>query len=109
MNSTGGGRVWPLSGFWSWSEYLTPLVCAIPESCPGTWPLLNAPISTVSFSTNTQICTEAYTGPICSSCSDGFYQLNGRCYLCGSSVNQARTIYLTAIVGLVAIAVLSLG
>src|SRR4051812_39058606 len=33
----------------------------------------------------------------------------GRCYFCGSSVNQSRIIYLTAVAGFVAMSILALG
>jgi len=104
----GGGRVWPLPGYWSWNEWQAPVACARVEACPGF-------SSSSSFSgtntdaafADTQQCTEAYTGARCADCSPGYYQLQGQCFFCGSDVDQSATIALTVLVGLGAMAALS--
>jgi hypothetical protein len=50
--------------------------------------------------TDTQRCASAYTGARCSDCNEGYYQLQSRCYFCGSSVDQSASIALTIIVAL---------
>jgi hypothetical protein len=105
--STGGGRVWPMAGYWSYSEYQAPKKCVVSEACLGV-DLVTAATSATGFFTSTQNCAPAYTGPRCISCSEGYYQLNGRCYFCGSSVDQNRDIIIVVIVGLSAMAFLSL-
>jgi hypothetical protein len=60
----GGGRVWPLSGYWSWSEYTEPVACKVPEACPGVDPSVGE-TGTDRVTMNTQVCAEAYTGPSC--------------------------------------------
>jgi hypothetical protein len=49
-----------------------------------------------------------FAGTRCSSCSPGYYQLNIRCYSCGSSVDQTRDIVITIFVGVVAVILLAL-
>jgi hypothetical protein len=104
----GGGRVWPLPGYWSWNEWQAPVACARVEACPG-YSAESALSSggTDSAYTDTQQCTEAYTGARCADCSPGYYQLNGQCFFCGSDVDQSATIALTVIVGLSAMAALA--
>lgn len=48
---------------------------------------------------DTQKCSDGYTDARCAACSDGFYQLQGQCFYCGSTVDQEATIALTIIVG----------
>jgi hypothetical protein len=104
----GGGRVWPLPGYWSWNEWQAPVACARVEACPGY--SAESALSggdTDSAYTDTQQCTEAYTGARCADCSPGYYQLNGQCFFCGSDVDQSATIVLTVLVGLGAMAALA--
>jgi hypothetical protein len=104
----GGGRVWPLPGYWSWNEWQAPVACARSEACPG----YSSESSlggghTHNAYTDTQQCTEAYTGARCADCSPGYYQLQGQCFFCGSDVDQSATIALTVFVGLGAMAALA--
>jgi hypothetical protein len=144
FSSPGGGRVWPLVGYWSYTEYQEPTKCLVPDACLGVdvATAATSPSGVSGFFTNTQKCAIAYTGPRCSQCADGYYQLNGqrshstsmlqtascaefgpylsylfyspfllytgRCYWCGSSVDQKRDIILTVIVGLSAMGFLSM-
>jgi hypothetical protein len=109
-SSPGGGRVWPLSAYWSYSEYQQPTKCLVPEACLGVdvATATTAPSGAAAALTDTQKCSVAYTGPRCSLCSTGYYQLSSRCYFCGSSVDQTRDISLVVIVGLCAMVFLSL-
>jgi hypothetical protein len=109
-SSPGGGRVWPQTGYWSYSEYQQPTKCLVPEACLGVdvATATTAPSGAAAALTDTQKCSVAYTGPRCSQCSTGYYQLSGRCCFCGSSVDQNRDIILVVIIGLCAMFFLSL-
>jgi hypothetical protein len=101
----GGGRAWPLPGYWSWSEFSTPVACSPPEACPGVTSAAAA-ASNNPF-TDTQQCSEAYTGARCADCSGGYYQLQGKCFYCGSSVDQSSTIATTLVIGVSVMILLS--
>ena len=89
----------------SWSEYQSPSRCNIAEACPG---VSTTPTpGTTNLYADTQMCAEGYSGVRCSSCEDDWYQLQGRCYLCGSSVDQRSTIVLTVLVGVSAMVLLA--
>jgi hypothetical protein len=105
----GGGRVWPLAGWWSWSEYQAPVRCAIAEACPGVDPTANnAAAGGEGGGAGTQVCATAYAGPRCAQCADSYYQTNGHCLYCGSSVDQTAAISLTVSVGAAAMSILAL-
>ena len=78
--------MWPLAGYWSYTEYTAPVQCSITDACVGTPPL-------ESWHTDKQ-CAEAYTGTRCGQCADGFYQLNGQCVVCSASVDQRSALTL---------------
>jgi hypothetical protein len=102
----GGGRVWPQPGYWSYSEWTAPVRCAVEEACPGVdqeaaaSTAQNAAAGEADLFTDTQRCADAYTGARCADCNEGYYQLQSRCYFCGSSVDQSASIALTIIVAL---------
>jgi hypothetical protein len=89
----GGGRVWPLFGYWSYSEWTAPVRCAVEEACPGVDADANGMDSDAFMN------TQRYSGARCADCAEGYYQLQSRCYFCGSSVDQSASIALTVIVG----------
>ena len=101
----GGGRAWPLPGYWSWSEYQAPTKCIVAEACPG---YINMAGSDQTAFANTQTCATGYEFTRCASCSSGYYQLNSRCYYCGSSVDQSSTIAATVIVSVVVMTLLAI-
>ena len=95
--SPGGSRVWPSPGFWSVSEFESPVACRVAAACVGVDPA--APKTDDGRgATDTQQCAAAYTGPQCVSCAAGHYQLQGQCYFCGASTDQRRDIALTVLV-----------
>ena len=53
----GGGRVWPLPGYWSFNEDSAPIACALPSACVGS---LSSPQLNVDGSRDTQLCSEGY-------------------------------------------------
>ena len=53
----GGGRVWPLPGYWSFSETSEPSPCALPRACTGA---LTPSALTVSGMRDTQQCATGY-------------------------------------------------
>jgi hypothetical protein len=57
--------------------------------------------------TDTQQCTDGYTGARCAECSGGYYQLQGKCFFCGSSVDQSSTIATTLVIGVSVMILLS--
>lgn len=82
----GGGRGWPLPGFWSFDENTEPIECPLAEACPGAVTLVNglpaaeaesapqaASATLPDGSRQTQVCdaTLGYTGAVCSQCLDG--------------------------------------
>ena len=76
----GGGRAWPIAGYWSFSENSVPVACAIPSACPG------AVVDPVTLSTGerlTSVCAEGYTGTYCSSCTANYYSDGLSCQTCG--------------------------
>jgi hypothetical protein len=92
----GGGRCWPLAGYWSWSEYMKPIKCIIAEACVGTntGELQDGNIPALPFR-NTQSCADGYGGPKCTQCTDGWYQLNDRCFSCGDESKQRGVMTMT--------------
>jgi len=104
--SPGGSRVWPSPGFWSVSEFDSPVACRVAAACVGVDPA--APkTDDRRGATDTQQCAAAYTGPQCVSCSAGHYQLQGQCYFCGASTDQRRDIALTVVVAASAMCLLA--
>jgi len=91
----------------SWSEYQAPTKCAVEEACPG----YNGAVASNGAENfvDTQTCTVGYASARCASCAPGYYQLNSRCFYCGSSVDQSATIGMTISIGVVILVVLSLG
>jgi hypothetical protein len=89
----------------SWSEYQAPTKCAVQEACPG---YTNVPGNGAANFVNTQTCAAGYESTRCATCSAGYYQLNARCYFCGSSVDQSSTIAITVLVGVGVMTLLSL-
>jgi len=57
--------------------------------------------------TATANCAQDYTGTLCSKCSEHAYQLQGRCYSCGDSIDQTRTITITVVAMATAMLLLS--
>jgi len=102
----GGGRAWPLQGWWSYSEYTSPSQCTVPKACPGVDTTTQA--NSASGFVDTQKCSEGYTGAQCSGCASGYYQLQQQCFHCGSSVDQQSTIALTVIAGVSILLLLAL-
>jgi len=98
----GGGRAWPLAGYWSVSEFVAPLSCLVPESCPG----VDAFAKSLSATVNTQVCATnlGYTNTRCATCiTPGFYQMGARCFSCGSVADQLTVLMWTLIIGGVAL------
>ena len=89
----------------SWSEYQAPTKCVVEEACPG---YTNGPSNGVTNFIDTQTCAVGYESTRCASCSAGYYQLNSRCYFCGSSVDQSSTIAITVVVGFGIMTILAL-
>ena len=88
----------------SWSEYQIPTKCTIEQACPG---YSSAPGSGASF-VDTQACAAGYESVRCATCSAGYYQLNARCYFCGSSVDQSAAIATTVVIGVAVMMLLAL-
>jgi hypothetical protein len=105
----GGGRVWPMSEYWSWSEYQAPVKCPILGACTGVQPSSsgNRQNNAEAF-TDTRQCSIAYTDQQCTQCFEGYYLLNGQCFFCGSTTDQSATIALTLIVCVAAMGVLAI-
>ena len=92
----GGGRVWPLPGYWSFSETSQPVECALPQACPGA---LSSPTVTASGTRLTQVCAAGYAGAFCVDCDVGYYADLQRCLSCG-----LESAELTELVALLCIA-----
>lgn len=65
------------------------------NACPGTDVLVAS--GGASGDTATALCTQDYTGVLCTQCSQHAYQLQGHCYSCGDDIDQTRTITLTVL------------
>ena len=76
----GGGRVWPLPGYWSYSEKALPVACALPRACPGA---LSTPQLSADGSRVTSVCSAGFTGSFCTACDAGYYSSSSRCLSCG--------------------------
>ena len=76
----GGGRVWPLPGYWSYSETTLPVACGLAQSCPGA---LSSPQLATDGSRETCVCAAGYTGTFCALCAADYYALEQRCLSCG--------------------------
>ena len=99
----GGGRVWPLPGYWSFSETSAPVACSLPQACPGA---LSSPTLTAGGSRMTEVCAEGYTGQYCITCAAGYYTDVPRCLSCG--LESAELTELVALLGIAALLFLSL-
>jgi hypothetical protein len=93
-----------MPGYWSWSEFSTPVACSPSEACPG---VTSSSAASNNPFTDTQQCSDGYTGPRCAECSGGYYQLQGKCFYCGSSVDQSSTIATTLVIGVSVMILLS--
>ena len=107
----GGGRVWPLQGWWSFTEWRAPGACLAAEACPGVdrqvqvHPLLTEGNSTSASAAtsavagvDTTMCSDGYVGPFCQKCQDGWYRAAGElCRSCGANAEEERNLILHAI------------
>ena len=82
----GGGRVWPLPGYWSFDEVSPPIACGLAASCPGA--LTNPVVINPDGTRNTSQCAAGYTGAYCASCADAYYLDGQRCLSCGLESTQ---------------------
>ena len=76
----GGRRVWPMPGYWSAAESSFRIVkCPAPakERCRGWDPAQSE-----------ADCGEGYTGVMCSSCADGYYDSMGVCEVCPDETDE---------------------
>jgi len=122
----GGGRAFPLEGWWSWSPYAPPVECKVPEACVGiALPPTSAGVEQYyagrvgapepstpgnadgADSLADSRCAVGYTGETCRSCRDNFYQQNGRCFFCGSSTDQSSQLRLSIFGALASMALLA--
>jgi len=87
----GGGRCWPLPGYWSYRETQDALPCRIPDVCIGT-PSNPSLQTELGGEPSTQNCADGYDGVTCVDCSDSYYKLKGRCYPCGNESDQTAAI-----------------
>ena len=99
----GAGRVYPRKSYWAYSEWATPVPCAVSEACPGAIGELEAyPVVTTEDGARlTQRCTAAYTGDFCAKCSAGHYPQGSRCLSCGeteSDRQQQRFLIAAAVI-----------
>ena len=112
LSSPGGGRVLPLAGYYSVSEYSAPIACPNPSACIGVDPsiFLEAGVSPPLLRASVQ-CAAAYAGALCSSCAPDYYQTSGslQCFPCSSTAIQNVATSLTIIVGLGGLVLLAVG
>ena len=76
----GGGRVWPLPGYWSFSETSVPVPCVLPQACPGA---LSNPTLAPDGTRFTEVCADGYSDQYCSTCATDYYSDMPRCLSCG--------------------------
>ena len=95
----GGGRVWPLPGYWSFDERLKPQACGLPQACPGA---ISDPELTTGGQRLTSVCAPGYRRSLCADCDIGYYSTNNACVTCGLESTEKAELY---IVLLVAVAV----
>ena len=77
----GGGRVWPLPGYWSFDERSVPVACSLPQACPGA--LCSPPTVKADGSRQTSVCAVGYAGSYCVECAADYYSDLQRCLSCG--------------------------
>ena len=99
----GGGRVWPLPGYWSFSETSVPVPCVLPQACPGA---LSDPTFAPDGTRFTEVCADGYTSQYCGTCADGYYSAQPRCLSCG--LESAELMELVALVVIAFVLFLSL-
>jgi hypothetical protein len=108
LTGPGGGRVWPVPGYWSYTEYVEPSACPLDtETCPGVDSAFA--LNTDSPWVDTSRCATGYDGAVCNECAGGYYQLQGRCFKCNDKIDQRAVIGLICCIGLGVMALLSLG
>lgn len=103
----GGGRIWPLPGWWSTSEYATPLECIVPEACPGADG--NGRQTNSDGSTVTNLCAEGYSGAGCTQCVTSYYQSGLRCFSCGSGESDTQQLQFLIAAAIIIFVALSIG
>jgi len=110
----GGGRMWPVPGYWSVDEWTVPTLCRVAEACPGVdlttalQPGPNGTIIPTQANTGTALCATGYTGRSCVQCAAGWYQLDGgSCFPCGSHTDQTRDLAMAALVSVFVMLVLA--
>ena len=84
----GGSRVWPIDGYWSFSETEAPIKCLHDDCCGAVGTRNECPIQTRSDGTReTQRCSPSSgrSGVLCSECvTPAFYKDAGTCRPCDS-------------------------
>jgi hypothetical protein len=102
----GGGRVRPLKGYWSFSEFEAPVKCRREGACAGydsDEAALAASCATDAVQSPANLvatlqCADGYTRAGCAACANGFHQLNGQCVNCGPAASAG--LGLTLLIGL---------
>ena len=86
----GGGRVWPLPGYWSFDETALPQPCALPQACPGA---LSDPQTTANGQRLTSLCAEGYSGVLCTDCTSGYFLSSQACVSCGLQSTERMELF----------------
>ena len=91
--------MWPLPGYWSYSELSAPVSCALPAACPGA---LVSPDSLPDGARTIAVCAEGYNGTSCTHCAAGCHSSLQQCLSCGleSAEKTQLSILLLLAVGL---------
>jgi hydroxyethylthiazole kinase-like sugar kinase family protein len=102
--------MWPLAGWWSFDERVTPIACVVPSACLGIDPVAASTSTTgvTDYFEGNHRCSAGYVGVRCGDCAAGYAQLNGVCSFCGSSTNQSAALAVIVIAGCAFMALLSL-
>ena len=104
----GGSRVWPVSGYWSLSEFTAPVACENDACCGAIGQVRSCPIVELSSgSRNTQRCDpdSGRAGTLCADCAPGYYKDAGVCRPCDSQ--DAGSFAVLVVVAVVFVLVLA--
>jgi hypothetical protein len=95
----GGGRMWPMAGYWSENEFAVATLCHTRIACPGvnrtaeSTPVAIYPKQEIT----TANCNPGYGGAHCAFCEPRFFAFDELCLACGDE-REDSTKFISAVI-----------